>query len=292
MTRTATAGPTHAVIVPHYNDVTRLTRCLEALVPQLTSAVEVVVADNTSTDDLGAVRARFDTVRFVTEPAKGAGMARNCGVAATTAPGLIFLDADCVPQPGWLNRARQIGVTDAVVGGRIDVFDETPPPRSGAEVFETVFAFKQADYIARKGFSVTANLVTTRAVFDATGPFVTGMSEDMDWCRRAVSAGHSLRYDDALVVAHPTRQDWHALRKKWRRLTQEMYGLNGQGAKARLGWALRACAMPLSAVVHSPKVMAHPELAVGERLRGLATLFRLRSARASWMLAQAVGIAK
>lgn len=284
------AGPTHAVIIPHYNDVVRLTRCLEALEPQLTDAVEVVVADNASSDDLSELAARFDMVRFVTEPSKGAALARNCGVAQTTASGLIFLDCDCVPAPGWLAKACAIDATNAVVGGRMDVFDETPPPRSGAEVFETVFAFDQKDYIARKGFSVTANLVTTRAVFEATGPMITGLSEDMDWCRRAVAAGFSLTYDDELVASHPTRQDWPALRKKWARTTHEMFGLNGTSPSARLKWFLRALAMPMSALAHMPRILTHPNLNSGERVSGVITLFRLRCTRCAWMVAQSLGI--
>ncbi|EBA14566.1 hypothetical protein RSK20926_01187 [Roseobacter sp. SK209-2-6] len=279
----------HAVIIPHFNDVTRLERCLEALVPQHSDGIELVVADNGSDADLEPLQARFTQVRFVQEPAKGAAMARNCGVAATSAPGLIFLDADCVPDPDWLAQACATDTKDAVVGGRVTVFDETPAPRSGAEVFETVFAFKQRDYIERKGFSVTANLVTTRAVFEATGPFVTGRSEDVDWCQRAVKKGYALRYNDAMTVAHPTRQDWPALRRKWLRLTQEMYGLTSPGIMARLAWALRAAAMPLSALAHAPRILSFPGLSHADRLRGLATLLRLRCTRAVWMLRQVMG---
>ena len=285
----AVAPLTHAVIIPHYNDVDRLVRCLGALLPQMRGGVEVVVADNASPLDMGSVAAQFPRVRFVTQPEKGAGPARNKGVEATTAPGLIFLDADCVPGPGWLARACSVQAEGAVIGGRIDVFHETPPPRTGAEVFEEVFAFKQADYIAHKGFSVTANLVTTRAVYRAAGPFVTGLSEDVDWCRRAVAAGAELRYDDGLAVQHPSRQDWAALVKKWRRLTQEMYGLGGASAAARAKWGLRALAMPLSAVVHAPRIARFDGLTMAERLAGMATLMRLRVRRGAWMLRQAMG---
>lgn len=284
------AGLTHAVIIPHFNDVVRLTRCLEALEPQLTDNVEVVVADNAASADLSKLAARFSMVRFVAEPDKGAALARNRGVSETSAHGLIFLDCDCVPAAGWLSHACSIDAADAVIGGRVDVFDETPPPRSGAEVFETVFAFDQEDYITRKGFSVTANLVTTRAVFDATGPMITGLSEDMDWCRRAVAAGFTLRYDDELAVSHPTRQDWPALRKKWARTTHEMFGLNGTSLPARAKWFLRALAMPVSALAHAPRVLAHDQLTTNEKLRGLGTLMKLRWTRGMWMTAQALGL--
>lgn len=111
--------------------------------------------------------------------------------------------------------------TADLVGGRVSVFDETPPPRTGAQAFEVAFAFDNRAYIAAKGFSVTANLVTRRDVFLATGPFVHGVSEDLDWCRRATAKGFRLAYDDDLRVGHPSRNDWPALRRKWQRVAED-----------------------------------------------------------------------
>lgn len=281
-------APALAVIIPHYNDVARLARCLAALVPQLTPDVELVVIDNASTDRLDSARAALPGVRIVTEPAKGAALARNRGVAETSAPVLAFLDSDCLPAADWLAAARATGArTDGdLFGGRIDVFDETPPPRSGAEAFEAVFAFDWRGYIEKKGFSVTANLVTRREVFQTTGPFIHGVSEDLDWCRRATAKGFRLCPAPDLRVGHPSRQDWEALRKKWLRLTREAFELESR----RGVWALKALAMPVSALVHLPKVIASPRLSGPvERARGAATLVRLRLARMVWMLRQASG---
>lgn len=62
------------------------------------------------------------------------------------------------------------------------------------------------------------------------------------------------------------------------------------GPSARLGWALRALAMPLSALVHMPRVITSPKLdGAGERFRAAATLLRLRLTRMAWMLRQAAG---
>ncbi len=279
--------PDAAVIIPHYNDTARLIRCLAALMPQVTAGVEVVVVDNNSTADLGAVRAIFPDLRLVTEPAKGAANARNRGVAETGAPLLLFLDCDCVPAPDWIAAALSAAGKSDLVGGRVDVFDETPPPRSGAEAFEAVFAFDNKGYVETKGFSVTANLVTRRDVFAATGPFVHGLSEDLDWCRRATAKGFRLTYDDALRVSHPTRSDWSALEKKWRRLTDEGFGVNGRTPARRMVWACKALAMPLSVLAHAPRVLGHPVLTGAERARALATLARLRLTRMVWMLRQA-----
>ncbi len=286
-------APAISVVIPHYNDLQRLETCLTALAPQLAdqgAAAEAVVADNASPVDLAALAARFPAIRIVTEPRRGAAAARNRGVAETTAPHIAFLDSDCVPAADWLATARRLAAAEpgTLWGGQVRTFDETPPPRSGAEVFEAVFAFNQRRYIAEKGFSVTANLVVPRAVWDGVGEMVPGLAEDVEWCTRATAAGHPLRYADALSVGHPTRSDWPALRKKWRRTTDEMFLTHGTAPARRLSWALRAGAVLASGPVHAPRIVRTAGLSAGERARGVATLLRLRTTRCGWMLAQAV----
>jgi glycosyltransferase involved in cell wall biosynthesis len=278
-----------SVVIPHYNDVVRLRRCLEALTVQDCSGAEIVVADNATPAGLGELPNDFPSVRFITEPQKGAASARNAGVAATSAAQIAFLDADCVPASDWLARAYAAAgaVDEAVRGGQVTVFDETPPPRSGAEAFENVFAFNQKEYITRKGFSVTANLLVPRSVFIAVGPFVQSVSEDLEWCRRATSAGYRLVYDPLLRVAHPTRSNWPELKRKWRRLTEESFALQERGPRARAAWALRAMGMLPSAVWHLPRLWRHTELSFWERLLASVTLVRLRATRMVWMLVQA-----
>lgn len=277
-----------AIIIPHYNDTARLERCLRALMPQLTPQIELIVVDNASTDSLDLLRAAFPGLRIVTEPRKGAACARNRGVAETTAPLLFFLDCDCVPDADWLASALRLAKTADIIGGAVRVFDETAPPRNGAQAFEAVFAFDNRAYVEQKGFSVTANLLTRRGVFQAVGDFIPGLSEDLDWCHRARAKGYRLAYAPELRVAHPSRGDWAALRKKWHRLTQEMFGVNGRSASARLRWGLKALAMPFSILAHAPRLLRAQNLTPAERLAGIVTLTRLRLTRAGWMLRQAL----
>lgn len=277
------------IIIPHYNDLHRLMRCLDALMPQLVPGVDLLVVDNASTDDLSPLQAAWPGLRVVREPRKGAAEARNRGVAETSAARLFFLDCDCVPAADWLATALSVADSADIIGGAVTVFDETPAPRSGAEAFETVFAFHNRRYIEEENFSVTANLLTRREVFEATGPFVAGVSEDLDWCRRAVARGYGLRYQDSLRVAHPSRKDWDALRRKWKRLTEEKFSLTGKRPLARLKWALASLLMPASALAHIPRVLRHPALRdTAERRAAVQTLVRLRLQRMAWMLAQAV----
>lgn len=281
-----------SVVIPHFEDPARLRRCLEGLAnaPEDTrSKAEVVVVDNGSVVDMAWVERDFPFVRFVVEADRGAAAARNRGVGETSAPRIAFLDCDCVPAPDWLVNVveRPVADVDEVVGGEVTTFDETPPPRSGPEAFETVFAFNQKYYIERKGFSVTANMVTSRVLFERIGAFRGGLSEDVEWCRRAVGAGARMTFDPSLSVSHPTRRDWPSLRRKWIRTTREAFGT---GTLGRSAWVGKALLMPVSAAVHAPRVLFSRRLGgVRERLRGLATLIRLRLARGWWMLLLALG---
>ena len=277
-----------AVIIPHYNDVARLKRCLDALMPQVGEDVEVVVADNGSTDSLEVVEASWPDLRIVHQPEKGAGPARNAGVAATSAPWIMFLDADCVPSPNWIDAGRNVRQQDVITGGPIGLFDETPAPKSGAEAFETVFAFQVDRYLREDGFLVSAQLVLSRATFEDVGGFRPNVAEDNDWCHRATAKGYTLALNDAFQVSHPTRSDWPALLKKWDRMVTEMFRMYGRGAGGRLGYIAKALLMPLSAVIHAPHVLRHGGLSVAEKGRGLATLFRLRLTRMIWMLRQVI----
>ncbi|WP_424831760.1 glycosyltransferase family 2 protein [Ruegeria sp.] len=284
------SAPTDAVIIPHYNDIPRLERCLRALMANDIAGTEIVVIDNASPVSLDDLRYTFPKVRFIVETQKGAAHARNRGVAETTAQRLFFIDADCVPDSDWLAVGREIAANADLIGGRVDVFDETPPPRSGAEAFEAVFAFNFRRYIEVQGFSGAGNLLTRRDVFDAIGGFINGVSEDREWTMRAVDRGYSLIYEDRFRVSHPSRQDWPALKAKWRRTTQEAFMLHGNGLVARLRWALRGLAMPASAVVHTPKVLFSDKVtSPNEVLRAVSTLVRLRCTRMVWMLRQAMG---
>ena len=287
--------PEIAIIIPHYNDVVRLRRCLAALQQNDLTGCEVLVVDNGSTHSLAEVQAAFPDMRFVTEPEKGAAAARNRGVHVTSAPCLMFIDADCVAAPDWVSTGRAVADRADLIGGRVEVFDETPPPRSGPEAFEAVFAFDFRHYIEVQGFSGTGNLITRREVFEDVGPFRGGVSEDRDWSFRATAKGYRLIYEDGLRVGHPSRQDWAALRGKWRRITQEMFGQaveqTGGSAGARLKWALKGLMMPVSILAHLPKLLTSPKLSgPRDRWRAALTLIRLRMLRMVWMLRQALGL--
>lgn len=277
-----------AIIIPHLDDAERLRRCLEALEGQVDAGVEVIVADNGSDFDLNAFAAEFDWVRFVVEPRRSAGLARNHGVARSCAGRLAFLDSDCLPAANWVRHARGLDVSNVIVGGQVSTFEESIHA-SGAQLFERVFAFDNRRYVTRLGFSVTANMVTSRAVFEALGGFKPDISEDVEWCRRAPGHGVALRYDPMLKVGHPARATWCALSQKWRRLAMEAFRMWGNRPGLRLLWLLRAQLTWISIARDAPRVMITRRLSgLEDRVICLKTLCKLRLTRALWMSRQAL----
>lgn len=269
-----------SVIIPHYNDLRGLDRCLAALARQTYPAdlVEIVVVDNCSPQGARAVEGCVaGRARLILSETRGAGPTRNAGVAASSAPVLAFIDSDCVPEPQWL--AAGIAALDwhDIVGGAVKVTVGHEGPLSPAEAYEMCFAFNMEAYVRRKGFTGTGNLFTARDVFEDAGPFSAGVSEDIEWCRRATAKGHRLGYAADAAVTHPARRTWEELRRKWLRTQSELYSLRPPSLPNRLRWLARSWAMPLSIIAHAPSIWSSERLTTArDRRAALAGLVQLR----------------
>lgn len=278
------------VIIPHLNDHDRLVLCLEALRHQSYPAdrFSVTVVDNGSTRPLDDVLARFPGVHGTAEQQRGCGSARNRGVAETSGSILAFTDSDCQPEPDWLVNAVAMlnqGTGIDIVGGNVRVFaaDETHP--SDAELFDLVFGFECRRYVERKHFACGANIIVSRRVFQAVGPFRDGnQPEDLEWGRRATRLGYRIAYGAKARVRHPARASFAELDKKAERTVWHARNLMSEGNGFRWKWAIYTLAMASPPLLKAMQVLASPLLTgPGQRWRTLRTLLRMRYGRAALM---------
>ena len=216
--------PFVSVVIPVYNDIVRLERCLRALDAQTYPDYEVIVVDNGSTDgDVAQVCEPFARVRFAREEKVGSYAARNKGFSLAKGDVFGFTDSDCVPAADWVAQgAARVQQTEhcGFVAGNVEVFPRDRSRPSLVELYDMMLAFPQERYVKNNGYGVTANLFTTRTVLLAVGLFNDTLKSggDHEWGKRVAGAGFSLVYAPDVRVGHPARKSFGELRKKARRV--------------------------------------------------------------------------
>ncbi len=93
-----------SVIVPVYNVAAYLPQCLDSILSQDHSALEVILIDDGSTDGSGAICDRYGTadsrIRVIHRKNGGAAAAKNTGLAIAAGEYLSFVDSDDYLEPG------------------------------------------------------------------------------------------------------------------------------------------------------------------------------------------------
>ena len=163
---------------------------------------EIVVVD-ASEHRLEHIRLRHDAaVRWIDfRPPAGVQVSiphqRNAGVRAADGEIIVFTDAGCEPEEGWLERlVAPLRGSEQVSAG----LALAPEGRSGLYDQATVQAMR-ARYLAQ---CPTINVAFRRQAFDAIGGFDERFAygSDMDFSWRLIDAGYRIRSVPAALVRH------------------------------------------------------------------------------------------
>lgn len=104
----ASAPPAFSFVIPAYNEADDIIAALEAVGAQSLRPHEIIVVDDGSTDGTPARLRAWDQrhqVKLIEhEGNRGAAAARNTAIGAATGDVLVFLDADNMPPPDFLER--------------------------------------------------------------------------------------------------------------------------------------------------------------------------------------------
>jgi glycosyltransferase involved in cell wall biosynthesis len=88
-------GSSISVVIPTYNRARLLPRAIDSALAACAPGDEIIVADDGSTDNTEAVLTPYGArVRYLSLPHRGAGAARNAGMAAARNPLVAMLDSD------------------------------------------------------------------------------------------------------------------------------------------------------------------------------------------------------
>ncbi len=202
--RHAAATPFASVVVPARDAAAILPALLASLAGQDLDRgeLEVVVVDNASRDATALV-AESAGARVVTEQIPGRARARNTGAAAARGRRLLFVDADCVAEPGWARALVACLEGASLVAGPVRLRSGDPP--NAVERLERLWRFDQEGHVRRDGWAASANLAMRCEAFEAVGGFDAGferIGEDVDLCLRAAGVGHALAFCPEAVVSH------------------------------------------------------------------------------------------
>jgi len=202
------------VVVPVYDDVTKLDALLEEL-----RGFHVTVVDDGSrdTDAVAQCAQRHGAALLRLARNAGPAAARNLGARSTTRPFLWFVDSDVT-----LGDARAVAqrlhsdLADPLVAssaprvcgaggpGWRDHFEESFGPLDMGDRSGLVIARGPVPYVP------SACLFVRRAAFGDGFDETLRVGEDVDFVWRLADQGWLVRYDADVVVRHPTRGNWRA----------------------------------------------------------------------------------
>ena len=198
-----------AIVIPAWNAAEVLASSLPVVVREA-GDFDVLVVDAGSTDDTAEV-ARSHGVDVLSLPRRaGPAEARNAGVDAKDKEVILFLDADCVPAEGLVERVRERFAEDHTLVSLTGSYDEAPLHRNFFSLYMNLrhhFVHHEAE---REGATFWAGLgAVRRAAFELAGGFdekryPRPMIEDIDLAQRLKPLGR-MALDPGLQVKHLKR---------------------------------------------------------------------------------------
>lgn len=191
--------PSVTVVIPCRNAAPWLGEQLAAVTAQdYAGPLEVIVADNGSTDDSREIAAAWPGVTVLDASAvRGPNHARNVGSRAGGGSLILTCDADDVVDGGWVSAMVAALADFDLVGGHLEVDSLNPPEVRRRPLAAAVPKYGFLPIVSGGNFGIR------RTVLEALGGWneeFTGGPDDTELCWRAQLAGYRYgRTPDAVV---------------------------------------------------------------------------------------------
>jgi len=230
-----------SVIIPARNEEAGIGSVVRAVLDQQVpgTEIEVIVVDDGSTD--GTAKAAEAAGARVLGMSPGDGnpaAARNRGAAASKGDPIVFLDADCIPAPGWLSTLlrthEEVGA--AAVGGSLDL-PPNLPTSARCDYYCTTYHLHSERRRGPVPNHSPANLSVLREAFFRTRGFtetppVADGHEELGWQADLIRQGFQLYFEPSAIAYHHNRPGLgNLLRRNYR------WGYSALQSKAETGAA-------------------------------------------------------
>lgn len=194
--------PRVSFVIPVRNAAADLPRCLASIAANSSPAdgVEIVVVDNGSSDESGAIARRLGAL-VIERPGLKVGACRNAGAAASRGEILAFVDADNEIDPGWLHACRRAFQQPEL--GAAGYPYHAPGNATWVQRMYDALRVKDADRRDIEWLGA-GNLAIRRSVFEKIG----GFDERLEACED-VQLCHSVRGAGYRVVSEPGMDSVH-----------------------------------------------------------------------------------
>jgi GT2 family glycosyltransferase len=218
-------APQITVIVPVFNAVDELRRCLHSLQVHTTRAARLLLIDDASTEpEIGSVLAGACKLAGIevlhNHQNQGFTASVNRGIRSAGGDDVVILNSDTVVTPRWLERLSVTAYQDPLVATVTAVSDNagafsvpeigvSNPTPAGFDYDETSRAIAQRGDLVRPRTPTGSGfcLYIKRAALDEVGildetAFPRGYGEENDFCMRALSRGWHHVVDDGVFIHH------------------------------------------------------------------------------------------
>ncbi len=179
-----------SIVIAAKNEVSNLRRLIPLLLNQTNPAKEIIIIDDYSSDDLGALKQQYPEITWLlaSQDNPGKKTALTDGIDQVKTPLILLTDADCLPDKDWVKTMLfSIGESDVLLGygpmirkkGWLNTFIR----------YETVLtALQYYGFLSRNipFMGVGRNLLYKKSIFNEAGGFES---------HRGISSG-----DDDLFV--------------------------------------------------------------------------------------------